>query len=719
MTPRLRFRRATLAAICAWLVTLGALLARPPASLEAASGLYGPQARDGRTYRWSGSDISIPTADTSGPTIISLDLGPSRWAGRAAPYLVLRDKSGELARLTGPDTLRQYHLLLPPGNSALTIHSTVDRPPGREPRWLGFTLYGLSAQPSGLPVGALSLALALLPAYLALALAFAWGAGRGLGPPMLLFGLALALRTLQLNLSPPGWRVDELVSLVDAWSLAHTGRDHLGNLLPLGAFEALGDWISPLLTYLELPFVAIFGPQRLVGRLVTASVGALAAPLGYGLGRAVGLRRPGALAVGLAMALSPWQIFMSRVALPPATVPTFVTTLLLAGAIFIRRGGRRASLGLSLAAGVALYAYPTLKLAAPLLVALIVGIALWERRRASAQTGRAHEAPVSPGALIPAGLLLALLWAPFAYVTLFNPASATRLGQAALRASSWGAWLSAWWAGYRVYFWPDFYYRFGDGSSIRGVPGFGVELWATLPLLVLGLASLALSALRIGRPTTDTRRPGFVAPYLLGALLIAALPASFTMPSPHSYRAALLAPLYALIVGVGFDWLWGQIGRLAGPTTRRPTRWLAAGALGVALLWQGALWWRAYTESYPQLQAALNQDGLSETVRRAVAIAPGYDEVWVSYDSIDQPYLYVLAAQPLPASEAQRQIVVERRPGRFNAVTSVGHYRFIDTSGLPARLPTLEAVPGAAGGPGYVVQELRQGGKHILVVRGM
>src|SRR5262249_48346202 len=149
--------------------------------------------------------------------------------------------------------------------------------------------------------------------------------------------------------TPPGFRPDEVVSLVDAWNIAHTGRDHLGNLLPLGAQEAFGDWISPLLTYLELPAVALFGPGPLVGRLVTAVFGALATPLVFVLARAFGLPTPAAICAGLVAALSPWQIFMSRIALPGALVPTFWTLCILAGLLLIGRGARRQALALALA----------------------------------------------------------------------------------------------------------------------------------------------------------------------------------------------------------------------------------------------------------------------------------------------------------------------------------------------------------------------------------
>ncbi|MCS6880755.1 MAG: glycosyltransferase family 39 protein [Oscillochloridaceae bacterium] len=718
--------RALVVALCLWMATAAWLLTRPAASLETTSGLYAPEQSGGLVYRWSGDRVVIPITRHSGPTAVRLRLAATRWEGRSTPYLSLHDDRGVLTRFAAPEGPRNYYLRLPPGVASLTITSTVDRPPARDPRWVGFTLFSLSVRPGGWPVDALARSLALLPVYLAVAAAFAWSVRRGLAAPLALFGLALGLRVFQLQSTPPGWRVDEVISLVDAWHLSRTGRDHLGHLLPLGAFEALGDWISPLLTYLELPFVALFGPERMVGRMVTAVAGALAAPLGYALARALGLGPLGAFATGLMMALSPWQVFISRVAMPPSLVPTVWTLCLLAGVRFIERGDRRAALGLALAAGVALYAYPTLKLAVPLLTALAVALALLKGRleaagsHAPAQTfpeGKAWPGAVVHHPLVLAGLLLALLWAPFVYVTLFVPASSTRLNQAALRADSWEAWFRAWWAGYAVYFQPDFYYRRGDGSSTSSLPGFGVEFWASLPLLLLGLAGAISSLVRPRWKYALTGR--FRALFILGAVLIAALPASLTTPSPHAFRAAPLAPLYALLVGWGAALLLPRGRPRPGAAGWWWARWLSALALAMALLWQGAGWWRFYTQTYPPLQAGLNHDGLAEAVRRTVELAPGYAEVWVSADSIAEPYVYILAARPFPPDEARRLLVVKRQPGRFNHVISLGPYRFVETNHLPAILPTLAAVPGAAGGKGYVVQEWNDGTRRVLVLRQM
>ncbi|NTV99692.1 MAG: hypothetical protein HGA19_00125 [Oscillochloris sp.] len=724
-TPLIRTILA--AALCAWLITLAILLNRPIVPLADISGLYKQESLADNTYRWSGDRVTIPISRHSGQTQLIVRAGALSWEERTPPHILLESDTQPLATFDMGDQLRRYILLLPPETSTLTIHSSVARPPGDDKRWLGFTFYSVSAKAKGLPLDCMYLAFLLLPFYLTGALGLTWALKHNLGIPLLLFGVALALRTIRIESSPPGWRIDEVVSLVDAWHLIHTGRDHLGHLLPLGAFEALGDWISPLLTYLELPFVALAGPQLLVGRLVTATIGALAAPLGYALARTLGINRTGMFATGLAMALSPWQISMSRSALPPSLVPTFWILCILAGAHFILHRTRHSALMLAIIAGIALYAYPTMKMAVPILGVLILGLALLQNWQAAKR--QQPYTKLRSTDTLPAAILLVLLWTPFAYITLFNPASATRLNQAALKASSWINWIKAWWVGYSVYAQPDFYFRVGDGSPNTGVPGFGMELWATLPLFLVGMAGLLGGIVQYlwgdrtmgNGKSSQTQRAG-IALYsvilLLGALLIAAFPSSVTTPSPHGYRAAQIAPLYAIIVGYGAGFLLPH-GWQIDSGVHYWGRQIVALGLVAGLLWQGAIWWQAYQNNYPQIQASANQDGLNETMRRVVEIAPAYDEIWVSYDSIDEPYIYVLAAQPFPPSELHQMISVTRRPNRFNDVTRIGPYHFVDTSGIPSNLPTPIAIPAYTGGRGYMAQEWEDSGHHILIVRQM
>lgn len=690
-----------------WLVVFVVLGMLPPVRVGEVRGLYregDPTAR----YRWTSSRVQIPLRGRSGPTSVALVLGAARWPGRASSLVMLESRDGELVRFVPSAQVRVYRVLLAPQVSVLVLHASVERPPGEDGRYLGVQLFGVSAQAHGVPLRAGLMALVVACAGVALVGGLVWSFHRGYGALLALLLLAVAVRVVGLRSAPPGFSQDEVVSLVDAWSLLHTGRDHLGNWLPLGAQEALGDWISPLLTYLELPLVALFGPTPLAGRLVTAVGGALVAPCCYGVIRALGLPVPAALWAGLASALSPWQVFLSRFALPPSLVLIGWMVCVWMALRFVQRGDRDAALMLGLMAGVWLYAYPTMKLAVPLLVAFAVVVAVVR------YGGRGVRC------WLPGGVVLTLFWLPFVGVTLFNPASSTRWNQAALRADSLVGWLMAWWDGYRSYAGWGFLFFSGDGDPIHGVPGWGMEPLVLAPLLVLGVGALVWGCAGRWRASSQVVR-SFAGDWWLiaGALVIAPLPASLTNINPHAFRAGAVAPLCSVLAGVGVAVLWRAVCGVQHRWWRRVLGGVMVLGLGGTLVGQSGMWFVAYTRDYPPSVAWTNQDGLLEAMDEVVAAAPRFDQVWISTDDITAPYLYVLAARALPLEQAQALIEVERRPGHLNHVWGIGRYRFVSLRDVPRDVSTIAAVPDRFGGPGFVVQVWERSGQRLLILRRM
>lgn len=70
--------------------------------------------------------------------------------------------------------------------------------------------------------------------------------------------LSISLFFYKLNVSPPSLNADEASNAYDAYSILKTGRDQYGNFMPL-RFKSFGDYKLPLLTYLAVPFIKIFG----------------------------------------------------------------------------------------------------------------------------------------------------------------------------------------------------------------------------------------------------------------------------------------------------------------------------------------------------------------------------------------------------------------------------------------------------------------------------
>ncbi|MDQ2997005.1 MAG: glycosyltransferase family 39 protein, partial [Chloroflexota bacterium] len=705
-------------------------------------------------FRWTSSQAAFALAPHSGATHVAITLSTADWPRQAQLPVRIESDAGALATVAVSAQARRILALLPPGTAMLRLHTSVARPPGGDWRWLGVEVLAVAATPSGLPLRALLLAALLAAASVVLAVGMAWANARGYGLIVGLTLLGLALRLLWIADSPPLLHRDEAVSLVDAWQLARTGHDHLGHLLPIAAFEAYGDWISPLLTYLLLPWIALVGPQPLAARLIVAIFGALAVPCVYGLVRE--LRMPAAAPwAALIAALSPWQIFLSRVSIPPALVATCWTLCIRAAIRFVRAGRRRDAIWLAIAAGIGLYSYPPMKLAVPLLLALALLLALWRHSWRAAWRWW------------PAALALTLLWLPFVATTLLNPDSGARLQLIGIKAGSPGEWLAIWWSNYTVYFQPNLYYLAGGIRKIaQGMPDHGLALAAEAPLLLglLGLPVLAFARKQSGahsspvlvvRPSTidatndegrtnasspNLRRSSFVhrlidqnssdgrlVPVqiwllLAGALVIAPLPASLTIGHPHAFRASMVAPVYAVLVGIGAAVEWQLLGRLparAGAFAR------LAGTLVVlaVLAWQSASWFTSLRDSYPRLATGtwFFADSELETMQRGIGYAPGFDEVWFDIGTVGRPYIFLLLAQPMPPAESQALLVVERNPPQINNVTSIGQYRFVDFAPrrIPLDLPVLEALPTTDGGPGYLLQEWRVDNRRILLVRSM
>src|SRR5205085_5371170 len=176
-----------------------------------------------------------------------------------------------------------------------------------------------------------------------------------------------ALRVVNLGGIPPIVGVDEAVNGYDAYSLLLTGRDHHGHPFPVAGLESFGDWVSPLLTFLAVPAVGLFGLRVEALRAVSAAVGLLAVPAVYLLALELFGRRSIGVVAAWLVALSPWHVHLSRWAIPPAVVPTMVALTMLALVRAVNRGTGRGIVAAAAVAGLAVAGYPTMKLYVPLL----------------------------------------------------------------------------------------------------------------------------------------------------------------------------------------------------------------------------------------------------------------------------------------------------------------------------------------------------------------
>jgi 4-amino-4-deoxy-L-arabinose transferase-like glycosyltransferase len=457
----------------------------------------------------------------------------------------------------------------------------------------------------------------------------------------------------------------------DAYSLLITGRDHHGHPFPFAGLESFGDWVSPLLTFLTIPAVALFGLRIEALRAVTAGIGVLAIPIIYSLAIELFKRRSIGVLAAWYLALSPWHVHHAHFAIPPSIVPTMVLLTMAVLVWTVNHYSARGSVAVGLVAGLTIATYPTMKLFIPFLLA--AGLIIYGRTILR----------LNREALLYAVIIFTLIAGPILYLSLRDPGGRARLDQISIFRLDWTPGLIT--KQYVSYFSPGVFFLRGNGHPAQTAtpPGFGVELRAALPFLIAGagwLIAMVVQPLQFG----DRRS----ALFLLAALAIYPFPGSITIPNPpeanpHLARAVHLIPLLALITAVGVV----AVFELAKHALRNAPASITRIVLSFAALIIVAVTGRElfvrydyYYHQYAHRQKVLRyfQYGLQEALDYALAHAPEYDEVWVT--EANQPYIYILFLSQWPPSDVHHQLEVMRNPPNFNEVINIGKYYFSNVS---------------------------------------
>lgn len=475
---------------------------------------------------------------------------------------------------------------------------------------------------------------------------------------------AAVLRLVGLSRVPGGLNQDEAVTGYDAWSIFQTGRDHLGHPVSLAGVETFGDWSSPVLTFLAVPFVGLMELSIESVRLPSALLGVVAAAVCYLLGRELtGNRAVGAIAAWT-VALLPSAIHLSRWAIPPTTVPLMVALTMLSLVWALRRRDATVLVVAAIVSGLAMASYQSLRVYIP---ALVVAIAVIYWRSVVVLVRRA------PGRFaLAAGLGMAIA-GPILWINSRDPGGRARAEQvSAFNDPSFGT--AAFLRAYGSYFSPGYLFERGDGDGMHLPPGFGAFPLALLPLLVAGLAALVV---RVAAPRRPADRA--TALVLLAAVALIPIPGAFTLPAPQFLRSAQLIPLGALVAAIGvvalMQWGW-SVGR-GGKGRLRRTGVLLLVAVGVGVAGtQLSDQYRNYFTRWPDQTASAFQAGGLEANRYAYLNRARYDTVYVT--GMNQGYIYTLFAGPWDPSDVHEELSVIRNPPSFNVVTGIGNMRYSD-----------------------------------------
>ena len=176
---------------------------------------------------------------------------------------------------------------------------------------------------------------------------------------ILIFGLAVFFRLYRLEANPPALNWDEVSHGYNAYSILKTGRDEWGKRFPL-IFRAYGDYKLPLYIYLSLIPIKLFGLTALAVRFISLLAGLGLVGVAYLLTNKLSRSRIPSLVSAFLVALSPWSLFLSRVAVE-ANLAAFLFAL---GFYFFLK---RKLLLTSLFWGLSLHSYNSARVLVPLM----------------------------------------------------------------------------------------------------------------------------------------------------------------------------------------------------------------------------------------------------------------------------------------------------------------------------------------------------------------
>lgn len=458
---------------------------------------------------------------------------------------------------------------------------------------------------------------------------------------LLLLALGFAVRLAALGSLPAGLNQDEASAGYDAWAILNYGIDRCGNSLPV-LLESWGSGQNALLSYLAMPFIALFGLSEVTLRLPMALSGCASLVFMWLLARRARGVRFG-LAALLFLAVCPWHIMATRWALESNLLPAALIAAVYFTALSEERPWTLAAAGLCF--GLALYAYGTAFFLLPPLLVFCV----WRLRKSL------RPAPFITGLALFAALALPIalcqlrnvLGLPETQLLGFTLPELTSTRQSA--TSVFGTGLSGIWDNLRGLV--NILVMQSDGLPWNSAERGGLYYFFGLPLALLGVWR---SAATRGRSAGES---------LMLAWLVLAL-ACACLISVNVNRINFLWLPMCWFAALGLDVLAALLGKFAP-------------ALAAAMLVCFAFFLDSYNGSLGGDGNINFFPGLGEAIEYVDALDP--DSAYISSGYVNSPYIFALFYTETPPQEFIDTVQCINPDGAFRSVSGFGYWHFGST----------------------------------------
>lgn len=372
-----------------------------------------------------------------------------------------------------------------------------------------------------------------------------------------IFILAFFLRVYKVDKIPLSMQWDEVATAYDANSILTTGKDQFGNVLPL-VMRSLDDYKPPLYTYLAAVSIKFWGWNDFAIRFPAVLLGSFAVITCWGMVVQLFGKQKLALLSALILAISPWHMHFSRLALE-SNQTVFFTTLGVWLYLLSRKNGWFLPISI-FSLMLNLYVYHSARVFIPALM-IILFITFPHFIRLKKQLLLSFTIfilllfPLASQAFQPAGLMR------FQGASIFTPDQTLdtykleqeygewrrndalqqdRLGLLSHSKSvMYGLIITK---NYLSHFDPNFWILSQD-SLRHHIKQGGIIYFLELPLLIVGLFFLLINGKKSALWLS------------LAWFLLAPIPASITRDVPHSMRMAIAMPIFQLFIASGIYYL--------------------------------------------------------------------------------------------------------------------------------------------------------------------
>ncbi len=180
----------------------------------------------------------------------------------------------------------------------------------------------------------------------------------------IIFLLAIATRITSLDTVPYGLHADETSFLLNSKAILLTGKDEDSRLFPV-ALDSIIDPKPALYSYLQIPFIFLFGSSTFVSRLPSIILGILSIAVVFLIFKEIKQEKLGII-MSFLLAMSPWHIIASRSTQEVILSFFFLCLALLFLIKFLSLKNARSLFLFAISSLVSMYSYHSAKIILPL-----------------------------------------------------------------------------------------------------------------------------------------------------------------------------------------------------------------------------------------------------------------------------------------------------------------------------------------------------------------